>query len=139
MGEILFFKNRTQFNLKNPKKTIHWLNLLCKDRGYEIQSVSYIFCNDTYLRELNIRFLNHSTFTDILSFDTSEGKKLSGEIFISIPRVRENARKFHQDFESELRRVICHGLLHFMGFQDKTKSQKALMRLEEEACLSLWK
>jgi probable rRNA maturation factor len=139
MGEILFFSTRTQFKLKNTKKTIHWLELLCKTRGYQVESVTYVFCSDNYLRDLNIKFLKHSTFTDILSFDTSVGKLISGEIFISIPRVRENARKFHQEFDLELRRVLCHGLLHFMGFSDKNKSQKALMRAEEEACLSLWK
>ena len=139
MAEILFFSVKTRFKLKNTPKTIQWLKLICKREHHELESLHYVFCSDLYLKKLNEEFLNHSTLTDILSFDNSDSNRINGEIYISIPRVRENAKTYKQTFDTELRRVLSHGLLHFMGYDDKTKSQKAQMRSKEEACLSLWK
>lgn len=139
MAEVLFFSTKTQFKLKNTRKVIKWLELICENENRKLESLHYIFCSDVLLGELNKKYLNHSTLTDILSFNNSTSHQIVGEIYISIPRVRDNARIYKQSFDSELRRVLSHGLLHFMGYNDKTKAQKAQMRLKEEACLSLWK
>ena len=139
MAEVLFYSVKTQFKLTNKRKVIKWLVLICDQESQELESLHYIFCSDAFLGELNKKYLHHSTLTDILSFDYSTSHKLVGEIYISIPRVMENARIYKQPFDSELRRVLSHGLLHFMGYRDKTKTQKAQMRMKEEACLSLWK
>lgn len=139
MAEILFSSVKTTFKLKNQGKVRLWLELITKSEGEEIASLQYIFCTDNFLLALNNNYLGHDTLTDIISFQYSKGGPIDGEIYISIPRVKENAKKFNQSFDRELRRVMAHGLLHFFGYQDKTKSQNAQMRLKEEACLSLWK
>jgi probable rRNA maturation factor len=138
MAKVLFNSEKISFKLPNQKKTAKWLTKVCALEGRPLDSVRYIFCPDNFLSDLNKEFLGHSTYTDILSFDYSTGKSIEGEIYISIPRVRENAKSFGQTFQDELRRVMVHGLLHFFGYLDKTPSQKAQMRKKEEACLSLW-
>ena len=139
MASIQFLSNSVPFNILKPAKTANWLKAICLDEGRALESLTYIFCSDAYLGRLNKQYLNHTTYTDILSFDYSEGRSIQGEVYISIPRVRDNARKFDQPFETELRRVVVHGLLHFLGYKDKSVRQKAQMRRKEEACLSLWK
>ncbi|NOT75229.1 MAG: rRNA maturation RNase YbeY [Cyclobacteriaceae bacterium] len=139
MANIHFFSEGISFKFPHPIKTAKWLKKVASKEGRNIESLTYILCSDDFLKSLNKQFLNHSTYTDILSFDTSEGDRIEGEIYISIPRVRENAKKFGQSFDQELRRVVVHGLLHFLGHQDKTIQQKTQMRIKEEACLSLWK
>jgi probable rRNA maturation factor len=139
MASIRFFTEGITFNLSNPRKTSNWLGKIALSEGRPVESLTYIFCSDKYLLSLNKKYLNHSTYTDILSFDFSEGVQINGEIYISIARVRENSKLFDQPFEQELKRVLAHGLLHFFGYKDKTPQQKAQMRIKEEACLSLWK
>ncbi len=139
MSSISFFSEKIAFKLSSPLKISNWLKGICIREKCSLQMVNYIFCSDEYLRVLNKHYLHHSTYTDILTFDFSEDDSIHGEIYISIKRVRENARKFKQPFELELKRVIAHGLLHLLGYQDKSSSQKAQMRRKEEACLSLWK
>ena len=136
---IRFFSELPDFKSPYPRKTSGWLKSICLHEHCSLDSIAYIFCSDELLLSLNKEFLKHSTYTDILSFDYSEKGVLSGEVYISIPRVRENSLKFNQPFEVELRRVIVHGLLHFLGYKDKSPRQKAQMRRKEEACLSLWK
>ncbi|MEJ0054657.1 MAG: rRNA maturation RNase YbeY [Bacteroidota bacterium] len=139
MSNIEFFSEEIPFKLPHPIKTANWLKKISRAEKRSIESLTYIFCSDEHLRSMNKQYLNHTTYTDILSFDLSESNKIQGEIYISIPRVSENAKAFNQPFERELRRVIAHGLLHFIGYKDKTTQQKAQMRIKEEACLSLWK
>src|SRR6185436_12480586 len=103
MEDILFFSLKIKFKLKNQKKTIHWLSLICRKEGRELESLSYIFCSDNYLAGLNKKYLKHSTLTDILTFDYSNSDRINGEIYISIPRIKENAKIFNQAFEIELR------------------------------------
>lgn len=138
-ARVQFLSELKDFKLPNSRKTAHWLVSVARKEHRALDSLTYIFCTDHYLYSLNKQFLRHSTYTDILSFDYSEQDAINGEIYISVPRVRENAQKFKQDFETELRRVVVHGLLHFLGYQDKSPRQKAQMRRKEEACLSLWK
>ena len=139
MASIIFFSEKIPFKISSPLKTSNWLKGICIREQSSLQMVNYIFCSDEHLRGLNKRYLNHSTYTDILSFDFSEDGLIQGEIYISIKRVRENARKYKQPFELELNRVMVHGLLHLLGYKDKSITQKAQMRRKEEACLSLLK
>ena len=140
MAVIKFHADKIPFKLTQPQKVSRWLRNVCEAEHRELGALTYIFCTDQVLLRLNKQYLKHSTYTDILSFDYSEGSGIiQGEIYISIPRVRENAREFHQEFDYELRRVMVHGLLHFFGFPDKLPKEKAQMRSKEEACLSLWK
>jgi probable rRNA maturation factor len=139
MATIEFLSQHSSFKLPNPRKTSNWIKCICSAEGRRVGKLTYVFCSDTYLRSLNQDFLKHSTYTDILSFDMSEDESIAGEIYISIDRVRDNSKKFNQPFDTELRRVMAHGVLHFMGYKDKTSAEKAQMRSKEEACLSLWK
>ena len=139
MASIHFYTEKITFKIPSPRKTVNWLNAICLLEKRELGSLIYVFCSDKFLLELNKQYLGHKTYTDILSFDYGEGKKVEGEIFISISRVKENARNYGQVFDVELRRVIAHGLLHFLGYRDKKSSEKVQMRRKEEACLSLWK
>lgn len=99
--------------------------------------INVVFCSDKYLLGLNKRFLNRDYFTDIITFDTSAKGVISGEIYISIDRVIENAKNLKLSFRSELNRVIIHGILHLLGYDDSTNAQKEEMRIKEDACLSL--
>lgn len=125
--------------IKFPRKSSFWINEAARREKRSVGEISYIFCSDEFLLQLNQQFLQHNTFTDILSFDSSDGKVISGEIYISVDRVNDNAAKFGTKPEDELRRVMVHGVLHFCGYKDKTSTQKTVMRKKEEAYLSLWK
>ena len=136
---IHFYSELPKFSLSDTRRTSNWLTRIARGEGFKIDTLAYIFCSDAYLRDLNEEYLGKSYLTDILSFDYSTDAALSGEIYISIERVKENAADYKQPFSTELRRVMAHGLLHFIGYKDKTARQKALMRKKEDACLSLWK
>ena len=129
---MITFNSETSFTLKNQKKLVKWISDVISSEGFQVGEINYIFCNDSYLNKINQEFLNHDTFTDIISFDYTLGKEVGGDIFISIERVLENAEKFNEVFETELHRVMIHGILHFMGYKDKTKKEKTLMRTKED-------
>jgi rRNA maturation RNase YbeY len=129
---VITFNSETSFTLKNQKKLVKWISDVISSDGFQVGEINYIFCNDSYLNKINQEFLNHDTFTDIISFDYTLGKEIGGDIFISIERVLENAEKFNEVFENELYRVMIHGILHFMGYKDKTKKEKTLMRTKED-------
>jgi rRNA maturation RNase YbeY len=137
MPSIYFLSEEIKFKPKNQNKLRDWIASIVKSEKRDISSLAYIFCKDPFLLSINQNYLNHKTLTDIITFDYSEGKSVDGEIYISIERVKENAFKFEKDFEDELHRVMIHGVLHILGFKDKTPSQKTAMRKKEEACLSL--
>jgi rRNA maturation RNase YbeY len=139
MSTIHFFSEKVKFKLANPRKTRTWIERVAKQEGKELGEINIIFCSDTFLLQLNQSHLNHDTLTDIITFDYTESPKsaLSGDIFISIHRVKENAVKFKVPIDSELHRVIIHGVLHLIGYKDKTTSQKSTMRGKEDAYLSL--
>ncbi|MBI3221003.1 MAG: rRNA maturation RNase YbeY [Bacteroidetes bacterium] len=140
MAAIQFFSEDISFTLAKPRRTSNWIKRIAQKEKREVRDVSYIFCSDVYLLELNQQYLNHNTLTDIITFDYSEGaKQLEGEIYISIDRVKENAEKFKVSFQDELDRVMIHGVLHLIGYKDKKPADKALMRKKEEASLSLRK
>jgi rRNA maturation RNase YbeY len=135
---INFFTENISFTLNEEDKTVAWIEQVLGAEGYQAQNINYIFCDDNHLLTLNLQYLKHDTFTDIITFDHSQqAKNLEADIYISIDRVRENADTLEKNFADELHRVIIHGLLHLMGLQDKTESQKQEMRRKEDACLSL--
>ena len=129
---MITFNSETSFTLKNQKKLVKWISNVVLSEDFEVGEINYIFCDDVYLHKINQEFLNHDTFTDIISFDYTLAKEVGGDIFISIERVLENAEKFDEVFENELHRVMIHGILHFMGYKDKTKKEKTLMRTKED-------
>lgn len=138
MGSVFFFSEKTRFKLPNPRKTSGWIKKVIRAEGKELSSLNIIFCSDSYLSRINLQYLNHKTLTDIITFDHSDYEGLiAGDIFISIPRVKENAKKFNCPFDIELHRVIVHGALHLLGYNDKSGRQKAEMRKKEDAYLSL--
>jgi rRNA maturation RNase YbeY len=134
---MIEFNYETDFKLDDETKIQEWITNCIEDRGFTEGELNYIFCDDDYLLKLNVEFLSHDTLTDIISFDYTLGKLISGDIFISVERVRENALDFGQTFENELNRVIIHGILHYLGFKDKSDEEKSAMRNEEELCLQL--
>jgi rRNA maturation RNase YbeY len=129
---VITFNSETSFTLKNQNKLVKWIGDVISSEGFQVGEINYIFCDDSYLNKINQEFLNHDTFTDIISFDYTLGKEVGGDIFISIERVLENGEKFNEVFETELHRVMIHGILHFMGYKDKTKKEKTLMRTKED-------
>jgi len=129
---VITFNSETSFTLKNQNKLVKWIGDVVSSEGFQVGEINYIFCDDSYLNKINQEFLNHDTFTDVISFDYTLGKEIGGDIFISIERVLENAEKFNEVFENELHRVMIHGILHFMGYKDKTKKEKTLMITKED-------
>ncbi|MDR2222690.1 MAG: rRNA maturation RNase YbeY [Flavobacteriaceae bacterium] len=129
---MIIFNYETPFELENEERYENWLEAVIESEGFMTGELNYIFCDDTYLHEINVKYLDHDTYTDIISFDYTEGQIVSGDIFLSIERVRENAIEFGVGFDEELLRVMVHGVLHYIGFKDKTDEQAALMRSKEE-------
>lgn len=128
----------TDFDLGDPKKYTDWLIRVAGSEARELGEVTYVFVSDEYLLGLNKRFLDHDYYTDILTFDYSEGNLISGDIFISVDRVRENAGLFNVEVEKEFLRVMVHGLLHLFGYSDGDDHQKAIIRAKEEEKITLF-
>lgn len=115
-----------------------WIARVINHFGMKTGEVFFLFCTDDYLLQINNDYLQHDTFTDIITFDLSENKHfISGEIIISLDRVLDNSNRFKVDFAEEIHRVLIHGILHLLGFKDKTDEESALMRAQENYCLSL--
>ena len=133
---MIDFHYETDFKLDNEENLISWIDKVISKDDFKVDEINYIFCDDEYLHKLNVQFLNHDTLTDIISFDNSVGKTLSGDIFISVERVKDNAKDFGNTFDEELARVIIHGVLHFMGFKDKSDEEAKEMRNQENNALS---
>jgi probable rRNA maturation factor len=125
------------FALKNKKAIRSWIQSTIESEGKEFDFLSYNFCSDTYLLKVNKKHLNHDYYTDIITFDLSEGKIISGDIYISIDRVKENSAASLSKFHVELCRVIIHGILHLCGYKDKSKKDAAMMRGKEDFYLSI--
>ena len=135
---IRFFYEGTRYRIKKPITTSRWIKAVIKQENQSLVALNYIFCTDTYLLQINQDFLNHDYYTDIITFNHSTKKRaIYGDIYISIDRVKENARNLSEDLDTEIHRVMIHGVLHLIGFKDKTERQRSQMRKKEEACLSL--
>ncbi len=137
MSEIHFFQEETRFKLPHPRITSRWIHTVVELEQNSVVAISFIFCSDNYLKKINQEYLAHDTFTDVITFDYSDPTGVQGDIFISVHRVEENALKFQTQFDDELHRVMVHGVLHLLGYSDKTKAAQSLMRKKEDAYLSL--
>lgn len=135
---IYFSSENIKFDLRGKLKVKKWITDLIKAQNKKVGDISYLFCDDAYLIEVNRTYLDHDTYTDIITFDYVEGDTISGDILISVERVKENAQLFNTTFDQELHRVIIHGVLHLLGQGDKTEAESAQMRKKEEAALALW-
>ena len=132
------FVYNTDFELPNKDLVSDWVLRVADSHGYKVDEIVYAFFNDEDLKELNIRFLKHNYYTDVISFDETTDQVVSGNIAISVDRVKENAIQNGVDFEDELRRVMIHGVLHFIGFNDKTSVEKKEIRKQEALALSMF-
>lgn len=133
MPRINFFEEDIHIRLKNKAKLREWITDTILAEGYKLKEINYIFCSDEYLLQINRQYLDHDTYTDIITFDNSEKEKdITGDIFISIDRIRENAEKFATGVVNELHRVIIHGALHLLGYTDKKTDSKHLMTAKED-------
>jgi probable rRNA maturation factor len=135
---MISFNYEVDFQLHSEVQVNKWLSEVIKSESFKEGEINYVFCDDEYLLKLNVEFLKHDTFTDILSFDYSLGKELHGDIFISIERVKENAEDFNVGFETELKRVMVHGVLHYCGYKDKSEEEERVMREKENHYINLF-
>lgn len=137
MPAISFFEEDIPFKLKNKAQVRQWITDTITAEGYKLKELTYIFCSDAYLLQINQQYLDHDTYTDIITFDNSEEEgRIIGDIFISVERIRENAQKFNVSETDELHRVIIHGVLHLLGYTDKTAVSKENMTQKEDEYLS---
>lgn len=139
---IHFHTQEIQFILKNKTLLKQWIKSTIEKKKRKTGEINFIFCSDVYLLNINKQYLHHDTYTDIITFDCSQENvklNISGEVYISIERVKENALKFSKSFEDELHRILIHGTLHLLGYKDKTKIAKAEMTKQEDLCLAILK
>ena len=132
MNNTIAFHYETDFLLENTESFIRWIKNVISEENKELGEVNYIFCDDKYLLEKNIKYLDHDTLTDIITFNYCEGDIISSDIMISIERVMENSSIFENSFSEELNRVIIHGILHLIGYNDKTDGEKEIIRKKED-------
>ena len=134
---ISYYFEDTDFVFKGKTITNRWLKLVAESEIRRVGDISIIFCSDNYILDVNQKYLGHDYFTDIITFDYCEGKYISGELYISIDTVKANAIEYEQEFHTELHRVIIHGILHLIGFDDHTDEDIAEMRAAEDSALNL--
>jgi rRNA maturation RNase YbeY len=136
---ILFQTEDIKFHVEHKRKLKEWIKLVAASHSKKINDILYIFCSDDYLHKINVEQLDHDTLTDIITFPYhDEGEPLEAELFISIDRVKDNAKDLNQDFDYELRRVMIHGVLHLCGFNDETDEEESEMRRQEDIALAMF-
>ena len=133
---VSYFTEDIVFPFKEKRLTSRWLKFVAESEAKRLGDVAIIFCSDNYILDVNIKYLQHDYYTDIITFDYCEGNRLSGDLFISIDSVRENAAFYGTEFADELNRVIVHGLLHLIGYDDHSAEDIATMRAKENYYLS---
>ena len=133
---VSYFTQDIKFEFKDRRLTSRWLKFVAESEAKRLGDIAIIFCSDDYILDVNIKYLQHDYYTDIITFDYCEGNRMSGDLFISIDSVRENADFYGVEFPDELNRVIVHGLLHLMGYDDHTEEDIAVMRAKENYYLS---
>ncbi|MFT4031134.1 MAG: rRNA maturation RNase YbeY [Siphonobacter sp.] len=137
---IRFFVEDIEFKVPFPQKIRQWLKAVATTEGYELNEINYIFCSDEYLYQINVEYLDHHTYTDIITFDNSEAEKeLIGDIYVSVERVTENAAALGGLFFDEFSRVLVHGILHLCGYYDESDEEELQMRKLEDHYLTLRK
>ena len=135
---MISFNYESDFSLEQEEVYASWIETIVESENKILGEISYIFCDDEYLHSINMQYLNHDTLTDIISFDYTEGDVISGDIFVSIERVVDNAKDFNVPFDEELKRVLAHGVLHYCGYKDKSDDDALLMRSKEEEKIKLF-
>ncbi|MGO4820030.1 MULTISPECIES: rRNA maturation RNase YbeY [unclassified Flavobacterium] len=135
---MINFNYENEFTLDNEAAITNWLSQVIVSENKKEGEINYIFCDDEYLHKINVEYLDHDTLTDVISFDYTMGNEISGDCFISVERVKDNATDFKVSFDEELRRVIVHGLLHYCGYKDKTVADEVTMRSKEDEKLLLF-
>lgn len=135
---VSYYFENTDFRLKNRIRIRNWLRFVAESEIFTLGDISVIFCSDNYILDINQRFLQHDYFTDIITFDYSENGRISGDLFISVDSVRENSIEYGTEFEDELHRVIVHGILHLIGYNDHTEEEIRTMRSKENYYLSVF-
>ena len=134
---VSYFNEDTKFDFKEKRLTNRWLKLVAESEIRRLGDISIIFCSDNYILDVNMKYLQHDFFTDIITFDYCEGDTVSGDLFISVDSVRENAAFYGTEFKDELNRVIVHGILHLIGYDDHSEEDIKEMRAKENYYLSL--
>jgi len=134
--KINFHSEDIEFTLPNHSIIFDWINKTIENEAKVLRHLNFIFCSDAYLHNINVEYLNHDTYTDVITFPYSEGKIIKGDIFISIDRIKENATSFEVSFKDELHRVMIHGTLHLLGYLDKTAEDKTQMTQKENEYLN---
>lgn len=134
---ISYYFQDTDFKFRDKRRNNEWLRLVAESEIFRIGDISIIFCSDPYILDINQKYLGHDYYTDIITFDYCEGDRLSGDLFISVDSVRENSIEYGTVFKDELNRVIVHGLLHLIGYDDHSEEDIAMMRKKENYYLSL--
>jgi rRNA maturation RNase YbeY len=135
---MISFNYESDFILEQEDVYVSWIETIVESENKILGEISYIFCDDDFLHNINMQYLNHDTLTDIISFDYTEGDIINGDIFISIERVEDNANDFKVSFDEELKRVLAHGVLHYCGYKDKSDSDALIMRAKEEEKIKLF-
>ncbi len=134
---IQFFSESIAFDLPHADAISAWILSTCEAENKALESLNYIFCSDDHLLQINLDYLKHNTYTDIITFDLAEEDRIEGEIYISIDRIKDNSANLGTNFHDELHRVIIHGVLHLVGYGDKTDAEKHVMRGKEDYYLTL--
>ena len=135
---MISFNYESDFVLTLEDVYASWIETIVESENKILGEISYIFCDDDFLHNINMQYLNHDTLTDIISFDYTEGDIVSGDIFVSVERVEDNAKDFNVSFDEELKRVLAHGVLHYCGYKDKSDEDALLMRTKEEEKIKLF-
>ena len=128
---MITFQNTSKFKVKDLRKKKLWLNSISNDEGKKIESLSFLFVDDEEMLKYNKKYLQHESYTDVITFDSSGDKKIAGDIIISLERVNDNAKFYQVSYNYELQRVMAHGLLHLLGYNDKNKEEKRIIRKKE--------
>jgi len=135
---MINFNYESEFTLDNEEAIATWLSAVIVSENKTEGEINYIFCDDEYLHQINVEYLNHDTLTDIISFDYTMGNEISGDVFVSVERVLDNSKDYNTSFEDELKRVLVHGVLHYCGYKDKSKEDEALMRSKEDEKIAMF-
>lgn len=136
---ILYHYEDTDFRISQEARYTGWIDRIAKHYDVEVKAINYILCSDSYILDINQRYLNHDYYTDIITFPYRQGRVLESDIYVSIDTVRSNAEERNLTEEDELLRVLAHGILHLIGYGDKTSEEQTVMRAEEELCIGLFK
>ena len=134
---MITFQNTSKFKVRDLRKKKLWLNSISNNEGKKIESLSFLFVDDEEMLKYNKKYLQHESYTDVITFDSSEDKKIAGDIIISLERVNDNAKFYQVSYNYELQRVMAHGLLHLLGYNDKNKEEKKIIRKKENYYLKV--